>query len=174
MKWLALPRYVLFGLIALFIAYGCSHGSSSPTTPGAGELPRDPAGGTIFLGQFEQSGGELVVPVRFRDAVDLYAMSFRIGFDPSGLEPLRVDWGSRVEGEDSTFCLMDRPDFIPMAFSRFSIGRGLDGEGTLCMLRFRIINHDRAAPWIINNPEFLVARNSLGEHLTLKVGGDSQ
>lgn len=174
MNRLALPRYVVIGLVALVIALGCSKGAHMPTLPGTDEQPRNPAGGTIYLGEFESSGDELIVPVLFRDAFDLYALSFRVGFDQTGLQPLRVEWGSRVEEQDSTFSVMNQHGFVPLAFSRFSVASGLTGEGTLCKLHFRFMDPTMATPWIIRDQEFLVARDSLGGHLTLNVGGDSQ
>jgi hypothetical protein len=174
MSRLALPRYVVTGLVAILLALGCSNGRSTPTSPNTNEQPRDIAGGILFFGEFETSGDELIVPVLFRGANDLYAFSFRMGFDPSGLQPLRVEWGSIVEEQDSTFCMMDQPGFVPLAFSRFSIASGLSGDGTLCRMHFKILDPAFSAPSIITDQDFLVARNSIGEHLTLSVGGDPE
>lgn len=174
MKRLTIPRVLAIGAVLLALAIGCSRGSGggdSPTTP---ELPRETHNVVISIGPGVASGGEIVFPVEFADAVDLYAFSFRIGFDPSGLRPAGVEWSETLGEHDATFHLTNQQGFLPLAFARYDGIRGLDGAGALCTLRFAVLDPGRATPWIIADPAYLVAFNAFGEPLNLLPGGEAQ
>lgn len=173
MKRLFIPRLVIFCAIVALLVYGCSGGSGSPTAPPLQD-GREIAGGVLSLGSPEISAGEVTVPVEFSDAYDLYAMSFRVEFDPDGLRPLDVEWGDFVGEEDSTFQFLNADGIVPLAFARFSGLPGIDGDGTLCRIRFRILDPGSADARILPDPDYLVARDSTGRPLTLTVGGESR
>ena len=166
-------RFFASCAILAWLIMGCSGGSGSPAEPPLNDT-RSAAGGTISLGAPVETGNEIAIPVEFSDACDLYAMSFRVGFDPDGLRPIGVDWTDVVGDEDSTFQLLDRRGFVPLAFARFSGLPGIAGDGDLCTLRFRILNREHAGVWIIPDEEYLVARDSMGRRLTLLAGGESR
>jgi len=163
---------MLLCAILAWLIYGCSGGSGSPTAPPLDEI-RDTVGGVLTLGSPVISGDEIAVSVEYSDAYDLYAMSFRVGFDPAGLRPVGVEWGDIVGDEDSTFRFLNADGIVPLAFARFSGLPGIDGSGTLCTLRFRILDPQSSDVRIIPDMEYLVARDSMGRPLTLTVRGES-
>jgi len=166
-------RFLATGVILAFLAVGCSHGSRSPVSP---DVPgdRSTAAATIALGAVVETGNEISVPVDYSDADDLYAMSFRVGFDPAGLVPVAVEWGRVVEEEDAIFHKLDCSGFVPLAFTRFSGLRGIGGDGTLCTLRFRVLDQERANCRLVADEDYLVAFSSLGERRTLRIGGEAR
>ncbi len=171
MNRLSPVRVLALGAIILFLTLGCSHRSGSPMAPDdVGDL----AGGTISLGTPVVDGDGISVPVEFSGAVDLYALSFRVGFDPEKLSPVAVEWSDELGEEDSTFQTLDRKGFVPLAFVRFNGISGLRGNGRLCTLRFRRLGEQDSTPWIIADREYLVAYNALRSRLILDVGGEAR
>jgi hypothetical protein len=173
MKRLSVPRVMVLCAILAWMVCGCSGGSGSPTAPPLQEN-RETAGGVLTLESPVVSGDEISVAVEYSDAHDLYAMSFRIGFDSDGLRPVGVEWGDIVGDEDSTFQFLNAGGIVPLAFARFSGLPGIDGNGTLCTVRFRILDPERTDIGIIQDPDYLVARDSMGRPLTLAAGGESR
>ena len=174
MKRFYIPRYLIAVAFFIVLAVACSKGSNSPVAPTDDTNNGDSLGGKISLGMPIETGDEIAYPVQFGEAADLYAMSFRVGFEPSGLEPIGVEWSDEVGEEDATFHVCDQRDFVPLAFARYSGMPGLQGHGTIAFVRFRIISRDHRHPWIINDVRFLKARDSVGNNLRLESGGDSR
>jgi len=174
MKRFYFPRFVIVIAILIMLAVACSKGSDSPLVPNDNSDSTDTLGGRISLGIPVQDGDEVIIPVEFSGAVDLYAMSFRVGFGPNGLEPVGIQWSNQVGEEDATFSHLNQHNYVPLAFARYSGMPGLDGHGTLAHLRFRILDPNYDGPWIIRDRQFLRARNSIGVELRLEVGGDSR
>lgn len=160
-------RFIIFGMVLLFLAIGCS-GGGNPTEPG---IDKNAAEFTISLGESQIQGDELIVPVLIDGTADLNAMSFRIGFEHDGLVPLAVEWGLMLMEGDSMFYVLDRDGFVPLAFARMEGIRGIDGSGEFCRLRFRIRNHERRRIWIIDDPDYLVAYDSLKRRMRMRPGG---
>ena len=172
MKRFYFSRYITVIVILISLAVACSNGSDSPLSPDDNDQSELP-GGRISLGIPIDDGSELVIPVDFSEAEDLYAMSFRIGYESQGLELIDVEWDNIVGDEDATFHNRHQRNFVPLAFARYSGMPGLRGHGTLARLRFRIKNQNYSDPWIIRDREFIRARDSLGNELRLEIGGGS-
>jgi hypothetical protein len=173
MKRLTFPRSIATGVILAFLALGCAGGSGDgePTTP---SLPREGGRVILSLGTAGELGGRIEIPVDFAEAVDLYALSFRVGFDPEGLRPESVEWSDVVGDEGATFELVNQPGIIPLALVRLDGNRGIEGSGILCVLRFEVLDPGRASPWIVADPGFLVAYDSLKRPVALVVGGEAR
>jgi len=171
MKWFRLLRMIAPGVMLALLIFGCSGGGGNPVTPEVQDSSRNAVGGVLTLGEPVDTGDEILIPVEYSQAEDLYAFSFRVGFDSEGLEPAGIEWGEMIQPEDSKFHLLNRCEYIPIAFARFDSLGGMNGTGILCTLRFRMKDRDRAEAWIIDDEEFLVARNSIGNRLRLEVGG---
>jgi len=165
------PRLVVLFITVAILPLACSKGSSSPTAP---ENPRDVSTIQLRLGISEVQDDILSVPVEYSEAEDLYAISFRIGFDITGLQPDSVEWNETLMEDNGTFQMLDRVGFMPLAFARFDGGTGIDGSGELCRLKFRILDPEKSNPWIISDPDFLVARNSRGDRMKISTGGESR
>ncbi len=173
MKWFPFVRTYALALLILIVLVACSTGGESPVVPDDNSINRGTVSGTIALGSPEINGDILVVPIEFSNAIDLYSFSFRVIHDPSGLQPLSVEWSGFKEDGDATFEHLDQPDFIPFAFSRYSERAGLEGSGTLLHITYRILDINKASGSILTDPDFLVAYDSVGDLHTLEVGGDS-
>ena len=173
MKRLFVLRFLVLGVVLALLALGCSGGSGSPLAPDPSDEDTRLAG-TISLGTPVENGDELAIPIEFSDAEDLYGLSFRLAFVQDALSPVAVDWSGVVEQEDATFHMLNRRGFVPLAFTRYNGLRGLRGSGTLCTVRFRIRTQSRSRPWLIADDAYLVAYNSLGQRLRLRVGGEAQ
>ncbi len=173
MKRLCFLRSIAAGVILVLLALGCSGGSDSPASPGLTDS-RTVSITTIALGDAEIAGDELTIPVLLDGINDIYAISFRIGFDPNALMPIGVDWTDSLEDEDATFQMLDRSGFVPLAFARFSGNPGLEAKGTLCTVRFRVIDPENATSWIVPDDSYLVAYNYLGDRLNLQTGGEAR
>ena len=173
MKRFRLLCFFIVSGIAITLSVQCSHRSGSPTVPDLSNNKNHVAAYVSF-GQPEESNGELIVPVNFSDANDLYAASLRVSFDPSGLKPVEVDWTGSLTENDSSFDLTDRDGFVPLAFARLKGVRGFDGSGTLCKLKFSILNGDRKEIRIIDDPEFLLAYNGIGSKMHLGLRSDAK
>ena len=171
MKRLQLPRSIVTGVILAFVAIGCSGGSGDPITPGPDHQAADVS---ITLGPGEEIDGFMVYPVMLENVTDISAISFRIGFHPEGLQPVGIEWGDMITGEDGTFHMLDRPDFLPIAFARMNGRLGINADGEFCRVRFRIRNRERIRAWLIDDPDFLVARDSLGNRLRMRVRGENR
>jgi ribosomal protein S6E (S10) len=171
MNRFSLPRLVVIGTVLVWIALGCSHGSNNPVSPGEDNRTADVS---ITIGPATEEAGEIVYPVTLEGVKDIGALSFRIGFDPDGLEPAGVEWGGMVREDDATFGLMNRRGFVPLAFARMSGSGGLNADGELCRMRFRIRDHERVRAWLVDDPGFLVAKNSFGHRLRMRVRGEGQ
>jgi len=174
MKRLSVVRYIAIGALVLIFAINCSGGSDSPVVPDNEDSGRMADAGSVGFGEFEISGDEIIFPVEYSDASDIYAMSFRVGYDSDFLEPVAVEWSSELINEDSTFHMLDRDGYIPLAFARYAPSGGLTGNGELCRLRFRMLGGESRNPWVIGDEEFLVARDSLGRHMRLRVRGGAR
>ena len=174
MKRFTIPKFLATGVILVSILVGCSHGSGGPTDPGFPDGTNDTPDFTIRLVQGAETANEIEFTVELDDVVDVSALSFRIGFNAESLEPVSVEWGNLVDEEDATFHLLNRPGFVPLAFARMNGLSGLDSGGRLCTLRFRIRSRERVRAWVIDDPEYLVARDSLGRRLRMRVGGDGR
>ena len=160
-------RSICVGLLFVAVLVGCA-GGGDPVVP---DQEREASSVRIFLGELVDEGDTIVVPVEFADAEDLYAFSFRVGFQQGCVEPLEVEWVS-PSGEDiSTFYLLDRPGFVPVAVANFTGEPGLSGNGTICRLRFRVLRRECMSPWLVDDPEYLVARDHHGRALRMRVGG---
>ena len=166
-KWIIIPIVLLF---IITVAHGCSGGN--PATPGDSEDDRE----AIHLMLQEPSeqliaGREISIPVTVSNAADLYAFSFRVEYETAGAEAIEVDWGDfRVE-TDVVFSPIDKPGLLPIAYSMID-SSGFQGEGTICTLKFTIIDPSRFHIRIIDDPEYLVAYDNKHEPLTLTVGGE--
>lgn len=171
MKRLQLPRSIVTIVILAFVAIGCSGGSGDPITPGPDHQAAEVS---ISLGPGEEIDGFMVYPVMLEEVTDISAISFRIGFDTEGLKPVGVEWGDTITGEDGTFHMLDRPDFLPIAFARMNGRNGIRGDGEFCRVRFRIRDRERIRAWLIDDPDFLVARDSLGNRLRMRVRGENR
>jgi len=172
MKRLTIPRLVATGAILVAIIVGCSGGGSKPTAPP--DQLRAVSDVVLTLGQVTRNGNEISVPVEYSGAVNLRALSLRAGFDPAGLRPMEVKWGETVTDKDSTFQLLDRDGFLPLALVTFDDSACLNGSGTLCTLKFTVLDSERAKPWIIADPAYLVAKGPQGQPLNMTVGGESR
>jgi hypothetical protein len=172
MKRLTILRLIATGAILVAIIVGCSGGGSNPTTPP--DQLRGASNVILTLGQVTQNGSEISVRVEYSGAVNLRALSFRAGFDPAGLRPMEVQWGEAVTDQDSTFQLLDRDGFLPLALVTFDDSVSLNGSGTLCTLKFTVLDGGRAKPWIIPDPAYLVAKGPQGQPLNMTVGGESR
>ncbi|MFH1675660.1 MAG: cohesin domain-containing protein [bacterium] len=173
MKNFKLLWFLIVSGIALTLSVQCSHGSGSAVIPDLADN-KDNVAAIFSLGESVESDGEMIVPVNFSDANDLYAASLRVSFDPGGLEPIEVDWTGSLSENDSSFDLLDRDGFVPLAFARLKGIRGFDGSGTLCRLKFKILNRDRMKIRIIDDPQFLPGYNSLGSKMHLGLRGDAK
>jgi hypothetical protein len=171
MKRLTILRLLAIGVMLVAIAVSCS-GKGTPTTPADQNNSKSTA--TLSLGDAIETGDEISVPVEYADASDLYSFSFRIGFDPAGLRPEEVMWDKSIGPDDSTFQMLDREGFVPMAIARLSGARGFDGSGTLCTMKFRVLDPNRARPWIIDDPNFLVGRDHTNRPCRMRVRGEAR
>jgi hypothetical protein len=169
MTRLTFLRFFAMASVLVAVVIGCSGGGGGPVAPVDQQSPDRVIG--IALGDIVQSGNELTAEVRFTGAVDMHALSFRVGFDPAGLKPVEVTWSDAVTVEDSTFQLLDRDGFVPLAMATFGGFGSLNGDGSLCTVRFTILDATKSAPWIIPDPAYLVARDSAGQPLSLVAGG---
>ena len=167
-------RYIAPVMLLLVLIISCSHGADSPAYPDLSDGDKEIASGTVSLGPVETIGNEISIPVEFSGVDDLYALSLRVGFDSEGLVPVNVEWSGIIGEEDATFQLLDRKGFLPLAFARLSGMPGIKGEGTLCTLRFSVIDPELANPWIISDEDYLVAYNAFGSRLNLETGGESR
>lgn len=169
MKRLSITRLVATCVLLVAIAIGCSGGGNGPSIP---DQSRD-ASIVLTLGKAETTNGEISIPVNFSGAKELHAMSCRIGFDPAGLQPLDVQW-SGLCPDDSTFQMIDRPGFVPLAIAAFGRPDGINGDGVLCTVRFKVLDSSRARCRIIDDPAYLRARDRKGRPLGMCVGGGSR
>ncbi len=174
MKLTSVVHFIAFAVIFACMIVSCSKGSGSPVVPGTTTDSRVVSGGIIALGSPEISGDVVSYPLEITNADDLYAFSFRVGFDQTGLSPVNIEWTELVTDEDAVFTLLDRPGFIPVAYSKFSGNYGLTGDGILCTVTFNVLDPENSTPWIIGDEDFLVAKNNFGDSVILEAGGEVQ
>ena len=166
-KWVRIPAALV--LISILI-FGCS-GGGSPSEP---NIPRDQEAIVLSLGTLSPEpipGSEVTIPVFVTDAQDLYAFSFRVEFDPNGLRPVDVDWGGFKGETDVVFNPLDRQGFLPLAYARLD-GGAFKGDGTVCILKFTVLDPSIINVRIIDDPEYLVAYDPSHVRLNLTVGGE--
>ncbi|HDS31061.1 MAG TPA: hypothetical protein ENN67_08470 [Firmicutes bacterium] len=166
-----IPYFLAIGALVAIVIIGCTGGSDDPIV-----LDADSRVAEVFisLGEPEIDGDEIEYPVILEGVKDIKAMSFRIGFDPDGMEPVGYRWSHMVRNDDATFCLMNRHDFVPFSFARMSKMSGLNTDGEFCRLRFRIRNHERIRAWLVDDPGYLVVKNSLNQRLRMRVRGEGR
>ncbi len=167
-KWARM--FIAFIIIAA-VFHGCG-GGGSPSSPGSpghngesinlsfGNLSGEPSAGT-----------EITIPVVVTNASELYAFSFRVEFDPAGAEAMDVDWGEFKSDTDVVFSPLDQPGMLPLAYSSLD-GLGFEGNGTVCTLRFRVLDAARFHLKLVSQPDYLVAYNFRHERLNLTAGGE--
>jgi hypothetical protein len=167
-KW---TRILLALAVLAIVLHGCG-GGGSPSSPGA--PTHDPDSIHLTFGDLSGdpvAGYEVSIPVLVTNASELYAFSFRIEFDPAGAQPVDVDWGSFKGETDVVFNPLDKPGLLPLAYSRLD-GFGFEGDGTVCELKFRVIDPARFNLKIVSAPEYLVGYNLSHERLNLTAGGE--
>lgn len=172
MKRFAFLRIVAVTVVLFTIMLGCSDNSSSPVSPD--QQLREASTTDISLDNFTQTGQTISVPVKFSKAKNLCGLSFRLGFDPEGLRPYEVKWGNIVEESDLTFQLLDRKGFVPLAYAGFANGKGLNGSGILCTVNFSIIDPQKSDVWIIDDPQYLVGKDSVGRNIRIRARGEGR
>ena len=168
-----MSRFILKGLLflsifALLSLPGCSGGD--PVIP---EMSEDDSTVVLSLQTDGISGDLITYALNSADVTGVAALSLRLGFDESSMEPVDVEWSASVEG-DAVFQLLDQPGFIPLAYASSDLSSGLSVDGELCSITFRILDPENPDAWIITDPDYLVAYSAERERLTLTTGGDSQ
>jgi hypothetical protein len=160
----------MFILISILVL-GCS-GGKSPFVP---NNPKDTQSIVLALGTLSPApaqGAEVTIPVLISGAHDLCAFSFRVEFDKAGLKPIAVDWGAFKGETDAVFNPLDKPGLLPLAYTRLD-GGGFKGDGTVCLLRFTVLDPSRVNIHIIKKPGYLVAYDPSHTPLNLTVGGEA-
>jgi len=168
LSWVRVPAVLI--LISILIL-GCS-GGKSPVVP---NNPKDAQSIVLSLGILSPApaqGAEVTVPVLIADAHDLCAFSFRVQFDPEGLRPVAADWGTFKGETDVVFNPLDKPGLLPLAYARLD-GGGFKGDGTVCTLKFTVLDPSRTNLRIMKDPKYLVAYDPSHTPLNLTVGGEA-
>jgi hypothetical protein len=168
MKRLTVTRLFATGILLVAIAIGCSSGKG-PLSP----EPSRQNSMFLSLGNVEQNGNEITIEVNYSRAVELRALSFRLGYDPQGLKPVDIQWND-LSPDDSTFQILNRDGFLPLAIAAFGRPIGIDGNGTLCTIKFQVLDPSRGGVHIIDDPAFLVAKDLTGTSIDMSVGGGSR
>jgi hypothetical protein len=170
-----MSRYIFAGIFAAMIfaamiPLACNKGGSSvPTSP---DSPREMTTAFIDIGDTSIEGDTLSVTVDYENALDIYALSFRMGYNPGQLSPVDVTWDEIVSSDDSTFDLLNQHGFVPLAFGKFDGNAGISGNGNLVTVKFNILDGNYESPWIINETEYLVGKDSTGSRINIMTGGD--
>lgn len=187
-----LGRLLLCALLlaALGSCAGGSKGSASGPQAGDGSnagfthvdmnnLPQEPAG-EINLGlaalipvSAQAAPDKVKYSLTVSDATQLYQLSCRIAFDPLALRPVHAERGSLVDSRAVFFAPLDRPQsagYVPLAFTYHSGEAMPAASGEIAALEFEVLDPGRA-PGIrlLTDPQYLIARNSLGQPLTVNL-----
>jgi len=113
------------------------------------------------------------VELRASDVGELYQLSCRIAFNPAAVEPLQCNRGALVDDRAAFFSTTAASGFVPVAFTYHAGEAIATPAGSLAAIEFRIID-DSIDPGyhLIDDEEYLIARNSAGQALTvaLEVG----
>lgn len=163
-----LPILMSVLLISVLVMISCGGESNDPITP---EEPKTVSSVGVKLGPANIENNLLTVPVEYFGASGVQAMSMRVSFDSGSLKPIRVDWADFITDDDAVFQLFDQDGFVPLALGKMDGGLGLSGNGELCKIVFEITG-EYQPPVILNESDFLLAYNALGDRIKMIAGGD--
>lgn len=160
----AIPGIAVVALSLALLA--CGGGSSTP------ELPVQKDGGAVQLSVHSESLDDSTVRVLVSadDAAELYQLSCRLTYDPVAVRPLTTTPGSLVD-QRALFFTSDRPEaYVPVAFT-YHPGEAIPAaSGTLAVCEFELLDAGSGPAFdLIQDPEFLIAADSLGRKLSLTV-----
>jgi hypothetical protein len=165
-----IPGIICTTLLLVAISIGCSNkGNVSPLVP---VDEGDTNEVSIYLGDAVTIDDLVSVPLFVSGAEAVSAISLRIGFNEEYLEPIGVEWSPEFVDGGSTFQLFNQRNYLPLAFAKAGETIGSSNALEICRLRFRLKDGVESIPWIIDDPDHLVAYDLRKTRLAVLTGGD--
>lgn len=179
---------LLAGLVLLLALSACASlrgaagqseaGSNSGSAPvDFRNLPTTPAGSIglslAALETTETPAASLRVSLRVSEAAQLYQLSCRLAYNPQALAPRQVLRGALIDSRAVFFAPLEAgasKAYLPLAFS-YHPGEAIPAaSGELASFEFEVLDAG-ADPGLalLTDEEYLLARNSLGQPLTVKL-----
>jgi len=156
------------GLLSWMVA--CGGGSS--VAPQAVAPPVEVQPGLALRVAAEPAANSLqTVELRVGDAAKLYQLACRIAYSSSAVEPLNVARGTLADDRAAFFSTTTASGYVPVAFS-YHPGEAIPSPaGSVAVIEFRVIDATTDPAYrVIEDDEFLLARDSSGQPLAVALG----
>ena len=165
-------------MLALVACGGGGNGATGPfhTDTGVGadpvfaqQSPADFPRVGLSLTSKESGQGRTVI-LSAADATELYQLSCRISYDSASVSPLTVERGALIDERAVFFSTTQAAGFVPLAFT-YHPGEAIPASaGELVRIEFEVLDASRDAGFaIIEDNEFLIANDHLGQPLVLEI-----
>ena len=154
-------------LVLVGLHFGEDYRQNAPISPLVGKMRSKYAEGDLWLEAKTQidSGEYLHVQLKTTPITDLYGYQFILGFDPTALEVLTAMGSPQLkqDGEQTSWTVSEKRAFVTATHVRQATKRGINANGTLATIIFRVKNTENSknSPLNLTNIELADSKAQL-------------